>query len=105
MGDLRRAWCERERALESSLEASQAEVEATHGALAAEAVAAEAAAAAAAALEEERGRAAVLECEWAAASACEAAAQATATASASLMAERAQERWRHEILAVERRHG
>ena len=102
MGDLRRAWCERERALESSLEASQAEVEATHGALAAEAVAAEAAAAA---LEEERGRAAVLECEWAAASACEAAAQAQATASASLMAERAQERWRHKILAVERRHG
>ena len=102
VGDLRRAWCERERALESSLEASQAEVEATHGALAAEAVAAEAAAAA---LEEERGRAAVLECEWAAASACEAAAQATATASASLMAERAQERWRHKILAVERRHG
>ena len=95
MGDLRRAWCERERALESSLEETQAAAEATHGALAAEA----AAAAAAAALEEERGRAAVLEGERAAASACEAAAQAQATASASLMAERAHERWRHEILA------
>ena len=96
MGDLRRAWCERERALESSLEESQVEAEATHGALAAESAAA---AAAAAALEEERGRAAVLEGEWAAASACEAAAQAQATASASLLAERAHERWRHEILA------
>ena len=37
-GELRRAWCERERALESSLEESQAA--ATHGALAAEAAAA-----------------------------------------------------------------
>ena len=44
--DLRRAWCERERALESSLEESQAKAAATHGALAAEAAEAEAAAAA-----------------------------------------------------------